>query len=76
MIVREKSKLMLFVGQDPTGKAGVIKKTIGEFTQNELRAWYIANPKNVGQHVIFTPEKKVYESSKEVESSSSEQEQA
>jgi len=76
MIVREKSKLMLFVGQDPTGKAGVIKKTIGELSQNELRAWYIASPKNVEQHVIFTPEKKTYEPSKEIESSNSEQEQA
>lgn len=74
MIVREKSKQMLYVGADPNGKAGIIRKTIGEFTQNELRGWYNTNPVSVSQHVIFTPEKKVYEPSKEVESSSSEQE--
>ena len=36
MIVREKSKLMMYVGADPTGKAGILKKAIGNFTQAEL----------------------------------------
>jgi hypothetical protein len=69
MIVREKSKFMMYVGADPTGKAGLIRKAIGDFTQNELRDWYNANPKSVSQHVIFTPEKKVYEPNKENTSS-------
>ena len=74
MIVREKSKFMMYVGSDPTGKAGVIRKTIGDFTQTELRAWFNSNPKSVSQHVIFTPEKTVYEPIKE-NTSSPEQEQ-
>jgi hypothetical protein len=73
MIVREKSKLMIYVGNDPTGKAGILKKAIGNFTQAELRGWYNANPTSVSQHVIFTPEKKTYEPSQENDSSSSEQ---
>jgi hypothetical protein len=73
MIVREKSKLMIYVGNDPTGKAGILKKAIGNFTQAELRGWYNANPKSVSQHVIYTPEKKTYEPSQENDSSSSEQ---
>jgi hypothetical protein len=73
MIVREKSKLMIYVGADPTGKAGILKKAIGNFTQAELRGWYNANPKSVSQHLIFTPEKKTYEPSQENDSSSSEQ---
>jgi hypothetical protein len=73
MIVREKSKLMIYVGADPTGKAGILKKAIGNFTQAELRGWYNANPKSVSQHVIYTPEKKTYEPSQENDSSSTEQ---
>jgi hypothetical protein len=73
MIVREKSKLMIYVGVDPTGKAGILKKAIGDFTQAELRGWYDANPKSVSQHVIFTPEKKTYEPSQENDSNSTEQ---
>jgi hypothetical protein len=70
MIVREKSKLMIYVGADPTGKAGILKKAIGNFTQAELRGWYNINPTSVSQHVIFTPEKKTYEPSQENDSSS------
>jgi hypothetical protein len=73
MIVREKSKLMIYVGADPTGKAGILKKAIGNFTQAELRGWYTTNPKSVSQHVIFTPEKTIYEPSQENDSSSTEQ---
>jgi len=73
MIVREKSKLMIYVGADPTGKAGILKKAIGNFTQAELRGWYNANPTSVSQHVIYTPEKKTYESNKEDDSSSTKQ---
>lgn len=73
MIVREKSKLMMYVGADPTGKAGIIKKSIGNFTQAELRGWYNANPTSVSQHVIFMPEKKAYEPIKEDNSSGTEQ---
>jgi hypothetical protein len=73
MIVREKSKLMIYVGADPTGKAGILKKAIGNFTQAELRGWHNVNPKSVSQHLIFTPEKKTYEPNKEDNSSSSEQ---
>jgi hypothetical protein len=72
MIVREKSKLMIYVGADPTGKAGILKKAIGNFTQAELRGWYHTNPTSVSQHVIYTPEKKTYEPIKE-DSSSTEQ---
>jgi len=61
MIVRDKSKQMLYVGADLSGKAGIIRKTIGELSQNELRAWYTSSPQTVGQHVIYTPEKKSYE---------------
>ena len=60
---------MMFVGQDPTGKAGIIKKTIGEMTEAELRGWFNSNPISVSQYVIFTPEKKPYESNKENTSS-------
>lgn len=73
MIVREKSKLMMYVGADPTGKSGILKKAIGNFTQAELRGWYNANPSSVSQHVIFTPEKQIYEPIKEDSTSSSEQ---
>jgi hypothetical protein len=73
MIVRDKSKLMIYVGNDPTGKAGILKKAIGNFTQAELRGWYNANPTSVSQHVIYTPEKKTYEPNKEDDSSSTEQ---
>jgi hypothetical protein len=73
MIVREKSKLMIYVGADPTGKAGILKKAIGNFTQAELRGWYTTNPTSVSQHVIYTPEKKTYEPSQENDSSSTEQ---
>lgn len=76
MIVREKSKQMLYVGADPNGKAGIIRKTIGEFTQTELRGWYNTDPLAVANLVIFTPEKKVYEPSKEAESGGSQSEQA
>jgi hypothetical protein len=74
MIVREKSKLMIYVGADPTGKAGILKKAIGDFTQAELRGWYSASPASVSQHVIFTPEKKTYEPNQENDSSDTEQE--
>ena len=73
MIVREKSKLMIYVGADPTGKAGILKKAIGNFTQEELRGWYSANPISVSQHVIYTPEKKTYEPNQENNSSDTEQ---
>jgi hypothetical protein len=73
MIVREKSKLMIYVGADPTGKAGILKKAIGNFTQAELRGWYNTNPKSVSQHLIFTPEKKTYEPSQENDSRSTQQ---
>ena len=73
MIVREKSKFMIYVGADPTGKAGILKKAIGDFTQAELRGWYNANPASVSQHVIYTPEKKTYEPTQENNSSSTEQ---
>lgn len=73
MIVREKSKFMIYVGADPTGKAGILKKAIGDFTQAELRGWYSANPTSVSQHVIYTPEKKTYEPTQENNSSSTEQ---
>lgn len=63
----------MYVGANPTGKAGILKKTIGNFTQEELRGWYSSNPTSVSQHVIFTPEKKTYEPSKEDNSSSTEQ---
>lgn len=72
MIVREKSKFIMYVGADPTGKAGIIRKTIGDFTQAELRGWYNTNPVSVSQHVIFTPEKKVYVPNQE-DTSSTEQ---
>lgn len=72
MIVREKSKFMIYVGADPTGKAGILKKAIGDFTQAELRGWYNANPTSVSQHVIYTPEKKTYEPIQENNSSSTE----
>ena len=52
MIVREKSKLMIYVGADPTGKAGILKKAIGDFTQAELRGWYSANPISVSQEWV------------------------
>ena len=74
MIVREKSKQMLYVGADLSGKAGIIRKTIGEFSQNELRAWYISSPQDVGQHVIYTPEKKSYEPTIKENTGSPEQE--
>jgi hypothetical protein len=64
---------MIYVGADPTGKAGILKKAIGNFTQAELRGWYNTNPKSVSQHLIFTPEKKTYEPSQENDSSSTEQ---
>ena len=73
MIVREKSKLMIYVGADPTGKAGILKKAIGDFTQEELRGWHNVNPISVSQHVIYTPEKKTYEPNKEDNSSDTEQ---
>ena len=75
MIVREKSKLMIYVGADPTGKAGILKKAIGDFTQAELRGWYSASPASVSQHVIFTPEKKTYEPTIKENTGSPEQEQ-
>lgn len=76
MIVREKSKQMLYVGADLSGKAGIIRKTIGELSQNELRAWYKSSPQDVGQHVIFTPEKKSYEPTIKENTGSPEQEQS
>lgn len=76
MIVREKSKQMLYVGADLSGKAGIIRKTIGELSQNELRAWYISSPQDVGQHVIYTPEKKSYEPTIKENTGSPEQEQS
>lgn len=76
MIVREKSKQMLYVGADLSGKAGIIRKTIGELSQNELRAWYQSSPQDVGQHVIFTPEKKSYEPTIKENTGSPEQEQS
>ena len=75
MIVREKSRQMLYVGTDLSGKAGIIRKTIGELSQNELRAWYKSSPQTVGQHVIFTPEKKSYEPTIKENTGSTEQEQ-
>jgi hypothetical protein len=76
MIVREKSRQMLYVGVDLSGKAGIIRKTIGELSQNELRAWYKSSPQDVGQHVIFTPEKKSYEPTIKENTGSPEQEQS
>ena len=76
MIVREKSKQMLYVGVDLSGKAGIIRKTIGELSQNELRAWYKSSPQDVGQHVIYTPEKKSYEPTIKENTGSPEQEQS
>lgn len=76
MIVREKSRQMLYVGQDLSGKAGIIRKTIGELSQNELRAWYKSSPQTVGQHVIFTPEKKTYEPTNKENTGSPESEQS
>jgi hypothetical protein len=76
MIVREKSRQMLYVGADLSGKAGIIRKTIGELSQNELRAWYKSSPQDVGQHVIFTPEKKSYEPTIKENTGSPEQEQS
>ena len=76
MIVREKSRQMLYVGADLSGKAGIIRKTIGELSQNELRAWYKSSPQTVGQHVIFTPEKKSYEPTIKENTGSPEQEQS
>jgi len=76
MIVREKSKQMLYVGADLSGKAGIIRKTIGELSQNELRAWYQSSPQDVGQHVIYTPEKKSYEPTIKENTGSPESEQS
>jgi hypothetical protein len=76
MIVREKSKQMLYVGADLSGKAGIIRKTIGELSQNELRAWYKSSPQDVGQHVIYTPEKKSYEPTIKENTGSPESEQS
>jgi hypothetical protein len=67
---------MLYVGADLSGKAGIIRKTIGELSQNELRAWYKSSPQDVGQHVIFTPEKKSYEPTIKENTGSPEQEQS
>ena len=67
---------MLYVGADLSGKAGIIRKTIGELSQNELRAWYQSSPQDVGQHVIFTPEKKSYEPTIKENTGSPEQEQS
>lgn len=75
MIVREKSKQMLYVGQDLSGKAGIIRKTIGDLSQSELRAWYLSSPQTVDQHVIYTPEKKTYESTIKENTGSTESEQ-
>ena len=75
MIVRDKSRQMLYVGADLSGKAGIIRKTIGELSQNELRAWYTSSPHTVGQHVIYTPEKKSYEPTIKENTGSPEQEQ-
>lgn len=75
MIVRDKSKQMLYVGADLSGKAGIIRKTIGELSQNELRAWYNSSPQTVKQFVIFTPEKKSYEPTTEENTGSPKQEQ-
>ena len=76
MIVREKSKQMLYVGADLSGKAGIIRKTIGDLSQNELRAWYKSSPQDVGQHVIYTPEKKSYEPTIKENTGSPEQKQS
>jgi hypothetical protein len=76
MIVREKSRQMLYVGVDLSGKAGIIRKTIGELSQNELRAWYKSSPQDVGQHVIYTPEKKSYEPTIKENTGSPESEQS
>ncbi len=76
MIVREKSRQMLYVGADLSGKAGIIRKTIGELSQNELRAWYKSSPQDVGQHVIYTPEKKSYEPTIKENTGSPESEQS
>lgn len=76
MIVREKSKQMLYVGADLSGKVGIIRKTIGELSQNELRAWYQSSPQDVGQHVIYTPEKKSYEPTIKENTGSPESEQS
>ena len=67
---------MLYVGADLSGKAGIIRKTIGELSQNELRAWYKSSPQDVGQHVIFTPEKKSYEPTIKENTGSPESEQS
>ena len=67
---------MLYVGADLSGKAGIIRKTIGELSQNELRAWYQSSPQDVRQHVIFTPEKKSYEPTIKENTGSPEQEQS
>ena len=76
MIVREKNRQMLYVGADLSGKAGIIRKTIGELSQNELRAWYKSSPQDVGQHVIYTPEKKSYEPTIKENTGSPESEQS
>lgn len=67
---------MLYVGADLSGKAGIIRKTIGELSQNELRAWYKSSPQDVGQHVIYTPEKKSYEPTIKENTGSPESEQS
>jgi len=67
---------MLYVGVDLSGKAGIIRKTIGELSQNELRAWYKSSPQDVGQHVIYTPEKKSYEPTIKENTGSPESEQS
>lgn len=67
---------MLYVGADLSGKAGIIRKTIGELSQNELRAWYQSSPQDVGQHVIYTPEKKSYEPTIKENTGSPESEQS
>ena len=59
----------MFVGKDPTGKPEIIKKTIGEMSQAELRGWYNADPQTASLHMILTPEKKTYEPIKENPSS-------
>ena len=51
MIVREKSKLQLYAGQDPIGNGGVIRVLIGKMTQAQLRAWMKQDPATASKHI-------------------------
>ena len=51
MVVREKSKLQLYAGQDPTGNGGVIRVLVGKMTQAQLRAWMKQDPATASKHI-------------------------